>query len=218
MIPEIFRRCKACGVSFRSGALFCPQCGLGTSQPKATAVEATALPQPETDPAATNLNAGMPTLVDFEAPALDETAATEVPALDGTGAERLINEESPGEADVDEVYIEVYIDEGSAAQERVNPDQTTPIPQSVQSQRIPEATQALHPAVVPSPPSDRRKSAGLEPGNTERRFRPGMEKLRKGTSIVIDEASYDPSLRFILIAGILFLLFIVLLILSKWLG
>ena len=47
---------------------------------------------------------------------------------------------------------------------------------------------------------------------------PGVNKLRKGTSIVIDEASYDPSLRFVLIALILFVLFLVLLILSKWIG
>lgn len=59
---------------------------------------------------------------------------------------------------------------------------------------------------------------GHGPGTLERRLRPRVDKLRKGTSLVIDEATYDPSLRFVLIAGLLFLLFLVLLFLSKWIG
>jgi uncharacterized Zn finger protein (UPF0148 family) len=54
--------------------------------------------------------------------------------------------------------------------------------------------------------------------NMERRIRPRVDKLRKGTSVVIDEAASDSSLRFILIALLLFLLSLFLLLLSKWLG
>jgi hypothetical protein len=35
---------------------------------------------------------------------------------------------------------------------------------------------------------------------------------------MIDQAAYDPSLRFILVAGVLFVIFLVLLILSKVIG
>lgn len=45
-----------------------------------------------------------------------------------------------------------------------------------------------------------------------------VEKLRKASSVVIDQAAYDPSLRFILVAAGLFLLFLFLLIVSKVLG
>ena len=45
-----------------------------------------------------------------------------------------------------------------------------------------------------------------------------VEKLRKVSSVVIDQAAYDPSLRFLLVAAVLFLLFLVLLILSIVLG
>lgn len=45
-----------------------------------------------------------------------------------------------------------------------------------------------------------------------------VEKFRKVSSIVIDQAAYDPSLRFLLVAAALFLLFLVLLILSKVIG
>src|SRR2546423_2959994 len=45
-----------------------------------------------------------------------------------------------------------------------------------------------------------------------------VEKLRKVSSIVIDQAAYDPSIRFILVAAGMFLLFLILLILSKVIG
>ena len=45
-----------------------------------------------------------------------------------------------------------------------------------------------------------------------------VEKFRKVSSLVIDQAAYDPSLRFLLVAAGLFLLFLVLLILSKVIG
>ena len=45
-----------------------------------------------------------------------------------------------------------------------------------------------------------------------------VEKLRKVSSVVIDQAAYDPSLRFLLVGAVLFLLFLVLLILSKVIG
>jgi len=45
-----------------------------------------------------------------------------------------------------------------------------------------------------------------------------VEKLRKVSSVVIDQAAYDPSLRFILVAAGFFLLFLVLLLMSKVLG
>jgi hypothetical protein len=47
---------------------------------------------------------------------------------------------------------------------------------------------------------------------------PRVEKLRKVSGIVLDETAYDPSLRFILIAVVLFVLFLVLLFLNKWVG
>jgi predicted amidophosphoribosyltransferase len=45
-----------------------------------------------------------------------------------------------------------------------------------------------------------------------------VEKIRKVSSVMIDQAAYDPSLRFLLVAAGLFILFLVLLILSKVIG
>lgn len=50
------------------------------------------------------------------------------------------------------------------------------------------------------------------------KLRPRMERVRQSSSVVLDEAADDPSLRFVLIAAALFLLFIVLLLLSHLFG
>jgi uncharacterized Zn finger protein (UPF0148 family) len=64
-------------------------------------------------------------------------------------------------------------------------------------------TQALHPSGL----------TGVA-GNVRER----VEKIRHVSSVVIDQAAYDPSLRFLLVAAVLFVLFLVLLILSKVIG
>ena len=45
-----------------------------------------------------------------------------------------------------------------------------------------------------------------------------VEKIRHVSTVVLEEASYDPSLRFVLVALGLFLVFLVLLLLSKVMG
>ena len=98
-------------------------------------------------------------------------------------------------------------------------DQTVPVPSGITTkQRIAESPAPLDPAGTSPPTARSRGRSRLAPRNVERRLRPGVDKLRKGTSIVIGEAAYDPSLRFVLVAAVLFLLFLVLLFLSKWIG
>jgi hypothetical protein len=43
----------------------------------------------------------------------------------------------------------------------------------------------------------------------------GVGKLREISSVVLDEAAYDPSLRFVVVAAVLFVLFLIILILSE---
>ena len=45
-----------------------------------------------------------------------------------------------------------------------------------------------------------------------------VEKIKHVSSVMIDQAAYDPSLRFVLVAAVLFVLFLILLILSKVIG
>jgi len=52
----------------------------------------------------------------------------------------------------------------------------------------------------------------------EENLLPRVEKLRQASNVVLDEAAYDPSLRFILIALVLFLIFLLILLASNILG
>ena len=42
------------------------------------------------------------------------------------------------------------------------------------------------------------------------------QKLREMSSVVLDEASYDPSLRFVLVAAVLFILFLIIVLLNRF--
>jgi len=68
-------------------------------------------------------------------------------------------------------------------------------------------TQALHPEPTPT------ARTGVAENVRDR-----VEKIKHVSSVVIDQAAYDPSLRFLLVAAALFLLFLVLVLLSKVLG
>ncbi|HXS01765.1 MAG TPA: zinc ribbon domain-containing protein [Pyrinomonadaceae bacterium] len=73
------------------------------------------------------------------------------------------------------------------------------------------ATQPL--SAVASPPP-----MPVVPKATDHSVRGRVEHIRKVSSVVIDQAAYDPSLRFLLVAAAFFILFLVLLILSKVIG
>jgi uncharacterized Zn finger protein (UPF0148 family) len=58
-----------------------------------------------------------------------------------------------------------------------------------------------------------QRTRGAIEGNVKR-----VEKIHHASSAMLEEATYDPSLRFVLVALGLFILFIVLLVLSKVMG
>jgi hypothetical protein len=57
------------------------------------------------------------------------------------------------------------------------------------------------------------KARGVEENVAQR-----VQKFREISSVVIDEAGYDPSLRFVLVAAILFVLFVLILILNRFIA
>jgi predicted RNA-binding Zn-ribbon protein involved in translation (DUF1610 family) len=81
-------------------------------------------------------------------------------------------------------------------------DDSPPSPQTA-------TTQAIHP-----PPSQHTSALTGVADNVRDR----VEKIRHVSSVVIDQAAYDPSLRFLLVAAVLFVLFVILVILSKVVG
>jgi len=77
--------------------------------------------------------------------------------------------------------------------------------------------------VKKSQPAARRKRQNLQRASSMARGAIGdtgkrVEKLQNVSTAMFEEASYDPSLRFVLVALGLFLIFVVLLILSKVMG
>jgi hypothetical protein len=86
---------------------------------------------------------------------------------------------------------------------------------------ITEASPTVAEALQPDPTATQPLSA-VAPPATPRVHEDGVlarvEKIRKVSSIVIDQAAYDPSLRFLLVAAVLFVVFLVLLIFSKVIG
>lgn len=83
-----------------------------------------------------------------------------------------------------------------------NPIPPAPAPATTATPLIPET-------IVEDTPKPKVHEEGV---------RARVEKLRKVSSVMIDQAAYDPSLRFLLVAAVLFLVFLVLLILSKVIG
>lgn len=72
----------------------------------------------------------------------------------------------------------------------------------------------IHDSLTVAPPE---KTGGEKSGVAEN-VRERVEKIKHVSTVMIDQAAYDPSLRFLLVAAVLFVLFLVLLILSKVIG
>jgi hypothetical protein len=69
-----------------------------------------------------------------------------------------------------------------------------------------------HPAIAP-------REDGARPRPVRKAFggdvKKGLGKVREISTVVLEEASYDPSARFVLVAAVLFILFLVILLLSE---
>jgi hypothetical protein len=75
------------------------------------------------------------------------------------------------------------------------------------------------PVTVAQSPQSKIKSERVSNNASDGKGAKGrVNKIRKASSVVLDQAAYDPSLRFILVAAGFFLLFLFLLLMSKVLG
>jgi hypothetical protein len=65
---------------------------------------------------------------------------------------------------------------------------------------------------------DKIQRAGNLARDVEGDMKHRVQKVRQMSSVVLDEAGYDPSLRFVLVAAALFLLFLLIMVLNKVIG
>jgi predicted RNA-binding Zn-ribbon protein involved in translation (DUF1610 family) len=188
--PEIARRCPSCGASIRDLAIFCPQCGKQLSQQKAETVQSS-------------------TSV-VTAPLVD------VPSADVPSAKDSSNASEPTRGTVQS---------GGAVQSGKEPFETISEKRKDPKLRDPNLKNI---AGQTQKPADGRAAAGASRARIHRattlaRDVEGdvihrVQKLRDISTVVLDEAAYDPSLRFLLVAAFMFLIFLAIVLLNKFIG
>src|SRR5213593_932007 len=208
MNPEISRRCSSCGASIRErGAMFCPECG----KPLPTISLASEEPQA---PAPDEIVNSTPTDSVMNATETGESV-TASQAGESTDAENSSETESASEQTA------------PSSSENERPGQ--PMQPVAASEKRESSIQGG--LVKHQPNIARRAHSGVAERTRETFHRAStvarsviedevkrVEKIRQVSSVVIEEASYDPSLRFVLVALVLFIIFIILLVLSKVMG
>lgn len=68
------------------------------------------------------------------------------------------------------------------------------------------------------PPKFVARSVAMAIEAVEEKIAPSVEKVKKASHVVIDEAAEDPNLRFLLIALVLFVVFLFMLLLNRYLA
>jgi hypothetical protein len=244
--PEIARRCTECGASIRGAALFCPQCGnpLG-DKAKTAKVElvegdtehqlvasdlAPSSGENETDTSESTIE----TAPEATSPEPELMSQADTGSADGEAMSTEVGTEAASpESALTEDHTEAIIAEPATSAELTadvgrGSAQQNPHSQSPRELADTLATPGTELAASPArisrqqpPDLDKRHRLQRAAAGAREAFEDGaqrVEKIRKISSVVIDQASYDPSLRFILVAAALFLVFLTILIISKLIG
>jgi hypothetical protein len=198
--PEISRRCQSCGASARESAAFCPQCGKGLRQqnPNAEKTSTATVTAPLDD---------VPNLADT----LTDTLKIEAPAVQIA--------EKPGEPH-----------EKKAIEAEGQPAKASTSQESERGWGV--VSQAAGPTPTLPASGEGVKHEKAEVGKVRDKIQRvttlardvegdvihRVQKVREISSVVLDEAGYDPSLRFVLVAGVLFVLFLLIMLLNKLIG
>jgi hypothetical protein len=194
--PEIARRCLSCGASVRHSAAFCPQCGEALEK-RSTDIDVVTDVLPPDHPMKIDEDQGDKELHSESAPTVWAPAMPE-PANVHRESETV----EPAAPNIGETRP-ILRDEA----QRVLETQPLITNTAISNQTL---------ADIPSPVV--RRPGQAPPPLTERPLRDRVDKIRKVSSVMIDQAAYDPSMRFLLVAAVLFIIFLVLMLLSKVVG
>jgi hypothetical protein len=193
--PEISHRCPSCGASFRTGASFCGQCG-----------GALTLRNPVSAPAPGVTKANIRDTIDDHVQ-IDETQEWPPPSQQA-GSGRTPNFAVEGQQTIASQDFEPQHLSVPAAGQKADVSRGLASLNDGANRSI-----AAHDSRVTV---HRATSAARDV--LEDRVLPQVEKLRKASGVVLGEATYDSGLRFIFVAVLLFLMFLVVLLLSKFMG
>ena len=190
--PEISKRCLSCGASVRAQAMFCPECGQPLSQAgnleKTVASDAGAA-GPEPERRSSKNN-------ETQSPAESDNAAI---ATSSGGAT------SGGDSSSRRAAKRRSQRSGDLGQKHEAAPKEAVASAILERPRTAKARETLHRAST--------VAKEVVEDNVKR-----VEKIRQVSSVVLEEAHYDPSLRFVLVALAVFLIFVILLVLSKVMG
>jgi hypothetical protein len=192
--PEIDRRCMSCGASVRKQAAFCPQCGQMLDQPNEEADESD----------------------QTEAEVIEAQQATHLATDDGDhdNQEQVNDSSTIQEAVAATEPLIVQRPESDGTEPSVTADEA-----SVYKTQPLFTNRTLANASVASLAESKLKRSSTDAATkSDQRVLTRVDRIRKVSSVMIDQAAYDPSLRFLLVAGALFIVFVILMILSKVLG
>lgn len=183
--PEIARRCPSCGASIRVRGSFCPQCGKPVPEQKSNPTRDKSVETTEVLDAAETVSIDLPGVVTAD---LTNEGTNH---LTSTQAETLPLHSST-------LHMETSVAEPAQEHARV----AAPTQSSSAQKPATGARGAVKRA---------RAARDVIEGDVLQ----GVGRLREISTVVLDEAAYDPSLRFVLIAVVLFVLFLLILILSE---
>jgi hypothetical protein len=193
--PEIARRCPTCGASIREVALFCPQCGNAQPQRQTRA---------DAGPESTSKNTAPLEDGEVEAPqrSMSDTIAIERPqeASQPPAASQLM---SPT------IAIEKPDEEPSAPPNQPSLSDTIAIERPEEKPKTPAG------AGVRGAVGGQLRRANTLVREAEGDVRHRVQKVRRISTVVLEEAGDDPGLRFVLVAAIVFILFLVIVLLNK---
>ena len=194
--PEISRRCLSCGASARALAAFCHQCGKELRQQ--------------------NPNVEKPSPATVTAPLDDESDLADT-----------LRMEAPA--------VRIAEKPGDTLEEKAIGAEGRPV-KAGPSQEPEKGWGVVSPATGPTPTlaasGEDVKHEKAEVGKVRDKIQRvttlardvegdvihRVQKVREISSVVLDEAGYDPSLRFVLVAGVLFVLFLLIMLLNKLIG
>ena len=96
---------------------------------------------------------------------------------------------------------------------------TAPLSETLgESRRDPEGDPAKVRAAASRTVGAKLQRAGTLARNVEGDMVQRVKNVRKMSTVVLDEAAYDPSLRFVLVAAVLFILFLVIVLLNRFIS
>jgi len=185
--PQIARRCPQCGASIREVAHFCPQCG--RELPARTESHAAEVASPADEVRKDTAPLDGPETA--EAPNFSDTVAIPRP------------EPKPAPSFSDTIAIERPATEPRPSSDTIAIDRSNkPRPADATARSRGKVGAQIHRVT---------SAARVVEGDVVQR----VNKVRKISGVVIDEAAYDTSLRFVLVAAVAFGIFLVIVLLNK---